>query len=94
MPNRVPWTERSFSFDFPVDLHPELMERLRGTPPRAHALVRALPPPVLTRRGANTWSIQENIGHLADLEELFMGRLDDYVEILLGLLTKLLRQTR
>ncbi len=78
MPNRVPWTQRTFGFDFPVDLHPELMERVRGTPPRAQALVRARPPPVLTRREANTWSIQENIGHLADLEELFMGRLDDY----------------
>ncbi|MHC4106776.1 MAG: DinB family protein [Planctomycetota bacterium] len=77
MPDRVPWTERTFSFDFPVDLYPELMERLRATPPRVQALVRALPPPVLTRREAHTWSIQENIGHLADLESLFMGRLDD-----------------
>ena len=38
MPNRVPWTERTFSFDFPVDLHPELMERLRGTPRGVRAI--------------------------------------------------------
>jgi hypothetical protein len=31
-----------------------------------------------TRRDRDTWSIQENLGHLADLEGLFMGRLDDF----------------
>jgi hypothetical protein len=33
---------------------------------------------VVTRRDGDTWSIQENIGHLADTESLFMGRLDEY----------------
>lgn len=78
MPNRVPWTERTFSFDFPADLYPELIERLRGTPARAEEIARSLPAEVLTRRGGATWSIQENLGHLADVEVLFMGRLDDY----------------
>jgi hypothetical protein len=78
MPNRVPWTKRSFSFDFPADLYPELLERLRGTPARAEQIARSVPDDVLTRRDGETWSIQENIGHLADLEALFTGRLDDY----------------
>ena len=78
MPNRVPWTQRVFDFGFPADLYPELMERLRGTPDRAEAMVRGLPPEVPTRRDGDTWSIQENLGHLADLEGLFMGRLDDF----------------
>jgi hypothetical protein len=78
MPNRVPWTERSFNFNFPADLYPEIIERLRGTPARAEEIARSLPAAVLTRREGDAWSIQENIGHLADLEALFTGRLDDY----------------
>ncbi len=78
MPNRVPWTEREFDFDFPADLFPELLERLRGTPARVEEIAQALPPNVLRGRDGETWSIQENIGHLADLESLFRGRLDDF----------------
>ena len=78
MPNRVPWTERTFNFDFPVDLFPELIERLRGTPARVEEIARALESEVLTRRDGRAWSIQENIGHLANVEALFTGRLDDY----------------
>jgi uncharacterized damage-inducible protein DinB len=78
MPNRVPWTTRSFTFDFPADLHPELIERLRGTPARAEEIARSLPADMLTRRDGDTWSIQENLGHLADVEPLFTGRLDDF----------------
>ncbi len=77
MPNRVPWTERTFAFDGPVGVYPELMERLRGAPARAEELARSVTPQALTWRDGDTWSIQENIGHLADLEELFTARLDE-----------------
>ena len=77
MPNPVPWTERTFSFDFPAGVSGELLERLRGTPARVEQITRSLPAAVLTLREGDTWSIQENIGHLADLESLFTGRLDD-----------------
>ena len=78
MPNRVPWTQRTFDFDFPADLFPELLERLRGTPARVQEIAQALPANVLRRQDGQTWSIQENIGHLADLESLLSGRLDDF----------------
>jgi uncharacterized damage-inducible protein DinB len=78
MSERIAWTRRTFSFDFPVELHHEILERLRGTPVRVEALVRDLPTDVLTRREQYKWSIQENVGHLADVENLFLGRLDDY----------------
>ena len=78
MPARIPWIERTFRFDFPADIHPELIERLRGTPARLDERVRPLPRDVLTRREGESWSIQEHAGHLMDLEELFVGRLDDF----------------
>lgn len=78
MAGRIPWIERTFDFGFPAELHPELLERLRGTPARIRSLVESLSFEVLTARGDNPWSIQENIGHLLALEELWLGRLDDY----------------
>lgn len=78
MSHRIPWIERRFSFDLPVGLHPEILERLRGTPARVEDLVRDVSVDALTQREGKGWSIQENIGHLLDVEPLFLGRLDDY----------------
>jgi uncharacterized damage-inducible protein DinB len=78
MAERIPWTERTFNFDFPVALHHEILERIRGTPARVENLVRDLPTEILTRRAGDTWSIQENVGHLLNVEDLWSARLDDY----------------
>jgi len=51
---------------------------VRGTPARLEDLIRHAPPEILTRRAGDKWSIQEHAGHLLDLEELGMNRLDDY----------------
>jgi uncharacterized damage-inducible protein DinB len=73
-----PWLERRFPTDLPNDCLPILVERLRGTPARVEDRVRGLPEPVRIARPGETWSIQENIGHLLQVEDLWMGRLDDY----------------
>jgi hypothetical protein len=72
------WVERKFSFDFPVTEYVDLLERLRSTPGRLDTLLKSLPRQVLTRRDGDSWSIQENVGHLLGAESLFEGRLDDY----------------
>ncbi|MFL6200728.1 MAG: DinB family protein [Thermoanaerobaculia bacterium] len=73
------WTDRTFRFDLPVEMFPVVIERLRGAAPRIEDNVRGLAPEVLTRRAGDSWSIQEHIGHLLDLDELHLGRLDDYL---------------
>jgi uncharacterized damage-inducible protein DinB len=73
------WTDRHFHFDLPESLFPVVVERLRGTPARIEDKVRHLSPAVLTRRDGDAWSIQEHIGHLLDLDELHIGRLDDFL---------------
>jgi len=75
---RTKWFEREFDFSLPVGVFPCVVERLRGTPARLEELVRALPPGLLTARRDGAWSIQENVGHLLDLDELHEGRLEDY----------------
>jgi uncharacterized damage-inducible protein DinB len=79
MVERYLWFEREFSFDFlPLWMYPNVVERVRGTPARLEDLVRSTPPETLTRREQDKWSIQEHAGHLLDLEQLGMNRLDDY----------------
>jgi len=75
---RIKWIDRTFSFDFPSGLHPEIIERLRGTPARIEYRLRDVPADILTLREGETWSIQENVGHLIEVEFLFVGRLDDF----------------
>jgi uncharacterized damage-inducible protein DinB len=75
---KLNWTDRQFAFDFPTGLAPEILERLRGTPARVQERVTRMAPSILTARASGGWSIQEHVGHLADLEPLFMGRLDDF----------------
>src|ERR1700722_16791265 len=72
--SRPLWFEHKFDFGFPVELYPEIIERLRGTPARIEERLSDVPPALLTRRDGDKWSIQENIGHLLDLDELFAGR--------------------
>jgi uncharacterized damage-inducible protein DinB len=75
----LPWIERRWKFDLPAELYPDILERLRGTPARVAESVRDLGKDVLTRRERQgSWSIQENVGHLLDVEELWLGRLDDF----------------
>jgi hypothetical protein len=78
MTRRPNWFGREFSFDLPLGIYPIIVERLRGTPARLEDRIRLLPVKTLTRRDRNTWSIQENAGHLLDLEPLGMDRLDDF----------------
>jgi uncharacterized damage-inducible protein DinB len=72
--DREVWFERKFAFKLPATHFPLLLERLRGTPARLEERTRALIRAVLTHREGQHWSIQENVGHLLDLEPLWLER--------------------
>ncbi len=74
---RQPWFERQFTFDLPVSAAPGLIERLRGTPVRIESRLSGVASTQLTLRRGDRWSIQENVGHLGDLEPLWLARVDD-----------------
>jgi predicted nuclease with TOPRIM domain len=80
MSNRIKWTERKFDFGFPTSVYQEMIERLHGTPARIEEYCRSLPTETLTLRADNRWSIQENAGHLLDLESLVQQRIKEYVD--------------
>jgi uncharacterized damage-inducible protein DinB len=78
--SQVPvWFERKFEFSFPVELHPNLCARLRGTPARLEETLRDRPHEILIRKAPGKWSAQEHTGHLLDLEPLWRARVGDYV---------------
>lgn len=78
MVDRTEWIKRQFAFELPLGMYGNIVERVRGTPARLEDLTRGLSRRILTRRDDDTWSIQEQAGHLLDLEPLGMKRLDDF----------------
>ncbi len=78
--SQVPiWFVRKFEFSFPVELHPNLLARLRGTPARVEEVLRSHSREILIKKPKEKWSAQEHAGHLLDLEALWLARVDDYV---------------
>ena len=74
---RQPWFERHFNFSLPVSAAAGLVERLRGTPPRLEHRLARLPASVLTAQHGGRWSIQENAGHLWDMEPRWLTQIED-----------------
>ena len=78
------WFDRVFELDTVVDLLPDIIERLRGTPARLEELVQGVPTEIRLATPGGAWSIQENVGHFLDLEPLWAGRVDDLLADLLA----------
>jgi uncharacterized damage-inducible protein DinB len=72
------WFDRKFGLGLAPEAAQGLLERLRRAPERLADAVRGLTPEILTQKPEGKWSIQENAGHLLDLESLWDQRLDDY----------------
>jgi len=73
------WFERRFDFTFPLEQHPNLCVRLRGTPARLEEMLGGHASESLIKQPDNKWSAQEHAGHLLDLEPLWLARVDDFL---------------
>lgn len=76
---REKWFDKNFQFYLSVDHYGSVLMKLRETPDNIAQLVSPLQEDVLIKRIVNRWSIQENIGHLIDLEELQDSRIEDFI---------------
>jgi len=80
MIRQTPWFERKFNFNYPVGYFPVIIERLRGAAPRIESFVKNESEEKLIAKPGGEWSAREHIGHLYDLEELWYGRIEDFLE--------------
>lgn len=76
----VKWTDRRFTFGLPAGMLPFYLERLEGTIFRMVAKVENIPEELLSHRLDGKWSIKENIGHLAEVDEIALKRIDEMVQ--------------
>jgi uncharacterized damage-inducible protein DinB len=74
---KTEWFKRKFPKMDDNGVLPSIIERLYGTPARIEEIVSKLPPALLISRSGGKWTIKEEIGHLFDLEPLWIGRLED-----------------
>jgi uncharacterized damage-inducible protein DinB len=74
------WFERSFNVLDPSLRLPGIVERLKGTPWRLRGILSVIPAHDLTARSGDHWSIQENVGHLLDLEPLWLQRIRELMD--------------
>jgi hypothetical protein len=75
---RNKWVDRKFNFEFDFSIYPEFIQRLKATPDILESIIKLIARDLLTIKKNNEWSIQENVGHFITVDDLFIGRLDDY----------------
>lgn len=74
------WTEREFPPVPDNGLLPGILERLAGTPARLNEKLEGVGKSAMEWSPNSKWSIKEEVGHLGDLEPLWIGRLDDFAQ--------------
>lgn len=71
---RTKWFERKFPLQDDNGILPCIIERLEGTSVRISELVNKLSDGHLSKQQGERWSVKQNIGHLNDLEPLWLTR--------------------
>jgi hypothetical protein len=76
---KISWFDRSFNFGAPNGMLPFYLERLSGTIVRIEKKVDGLSEEILSERLDNKWSVKENIGHLAEVDEIAAKRIQEMI---------------
>ncbi|MEM7513591.1 MAG: DinB family protein [Bacteroidota bacterium] len=76
----TPWFNRSFPPITDIGLLPTILERLDGTAIRLSSKLKGIDEKIFTAKPAEKWSIKEEVGHLWDLEPLWLARMHDILE--------------
>jgi hypothetical protein len=71
------WFERQFNFGLPKEMLPFYLERLEGTILRIREKVKGYSEEDLSRKVDGKWSVKQNIGHLAEVDEIANRRIDE-----------------
>ncbi|MFN8336506.1 MAG: DinB family protein [Cyclobacteriaceae bacterium] len=74
---RTEWFERKFTFGLPAGMLPFYLERLEGTIFRLEIKLHNIHDEVLSAKPDGKWSVKQNIGHLAEVDEIANKRIDE-----------------
>jgi hypothetical protein len=77
---KVEWFERQFSFGVPAGMLPFYLERLQGTSARLSKKVEGISEEILSNKLDGKWSVKQNIGHLAEVDEIANKRIDEMMK--------------
>jgi len=77
---RLEWFERKFTFGLPAGMLPFYIERLQGTISRIESKVRGVSDEALSQKLDNKWSVKQNIGHLAEVDEIAIKRIGEMIQ--------------
>lgn len=74
----IKWFDRKFEFNFGIEHYTSLLERLKQAPAALKAALGHTPEDILQYKPGGKWSLNEHVGHLIVLEELWQERLFDF----------------
>jgi len=77
---RLAWFERQFPSNLPIGMYPFYLERLEGTIARLEAKVKGISEEILSAKFDDKWSVKQNIGHLAEVDEISFKRIDEIIQ--------------
>jgi hypothetical protein len=77
---KLEWFERQFQFGGPEGMLPFYLERLNGTLLRLEDKVRNKSEEILSHKLDGKWSVKQNIGHLAEVDEIANKRIDEMIQ--------------
>ena len=75
----IPWFERNLDFGKPKEMLPYYLERLEGTIARIEQKVGHVTDNKLSAQHNGKWSVKQNIGHLAEVDEIANKRIDEMI---------------
>jgi hypothetical protein len=76
---KTAWFDRKFTFGFGAGMLPFFLERLNGSMARLREKTDGVPEDVLSNMLDGKWSIKQNIGHLAEVDEIANQRIAQIV---------------
>lgn len=85
MIERQQWVDHEFNLGIDIGWTENVMSRIRDTHIRIKHHCQDLSNEQLSQKVNGAWSIKEHIGHLTDLEELWIGRFNEFSKELLEL---------
>jgi hypothetical protein len=77
---QLQWFDRKFNFGFPKGMLPFFLERLEGTLARLEKKVAHVSEDILSEKFDGKWSVKQNIGHLAEVDQIALKRMDEMVK--------------